>query len=355
MLAWWEEQGHLRRSSSTRPRAGRSSCFHDGPPYANGHIHAGHALNKILKDIVVKYRNMTGQLCDLRARLGLPRPAHRAGGREAAAATRRSTSARSRATSSWRSAASTRSSSSTSSATSSSARRVRPLERAVQDADLRLRGPGDPRAGDVRRARLRSTAGRSRCTGASPTAPRSPRPRSSTRTTRRPRSTWPSTRRATFGEVRRSSQGKKVRVRHLDHHALDAAGEPRDRGAPRVEYVFYDLGDRVVVVAKDLLAQVLAELAPERAPGGEGGGAARRQGRGRGARRPDAHPRLRDGRGARGARVPAPALRPRTGKVILGEHVTLDAGHRPGAHRAGPRPGGLRGRPRVRARRSTTR
>lgn len=32
--------------------------LHDGPPYANGHIHMGTALNKILKDIVVKSRNM---------------------------------------------------------------------------------------------------------------------------------------------------------------------------------------------------------------------------------------------------------------------------------------------------------
>ncbi|MBO4300182.1 MAG: isoleucine--tRNA ligase [Desulfovibrio sp.] len=34
--------------------------LHDGPPYANGHIHMGHALNKILKDIIVKSRNMQG-------------------------------------------------------------------------------------------------------------------------------------------------------------------------------------------------------------------------------------------------------------------------------------------------------
>ncbi len=34
--------------------------LHDGPPYANGHIHIGTALNKILKDIIVKYKNMTG-------------------------------------------------------------------------------------------------------------------------------------------------------------------------------------------------------------------------------------------------------------------------------------------------------
>ncbi|MEG2429453.1 MAG: class I tRNA ligase family protein, partial [Oscillospiraceae bacterium] len=34
--------------------------LHDGPPYANGDIHLGTALNKILKDIVVKFKNMSG-------------------------------------------------------------------------------------------------------------------------------------------------------------------------------------------------------------------------------------------------------------------------------------------------------
>ena len=34
--------------------------LHDGPPYANGKIHLGTALNKILKDFVVRYKNMTG-------------------------------------------------------------------------------------------------------------------------------------------------------------------------------------------------------------------------------------------------------------------------------------------------------
>jgi isoleucyl-tRNA synthetase len=36
--------------------------LHDGPPYANGNIHIGHALNKILKDFVVRYKNMNGYL-----------------------------------------------------------------------------------------------------------------------------------------------------------------------------------------------------------------------------------------------------------------------------------------------------
>ena len=32
--------------------------LHDGPPYANGHLHMGHALNKVLKDIIVKYQQL---------------------------------------------------------------------------------------------------------------------------------------------------------------------------------------------------------------------------------------------------------------------------------------------------------
>ena len=41
-------------------KQGQKYILHDGPPYANGHIHMGHSLNKILKDIVVKYKNMRG-------------------------------------------------------------------------------------------------------------------------------------------------------------------------------------------------------------------------------------------------------------------------------------------------------
>ena len=38
--------------------------LHDGPPYANGPLHPGHFLNKILKDIVVKRAAMSGKLAD---------------------------------------------------------------------------------------------------------------------------------------------------------------------------------------------------------------------------------------------------------------------------------------------------
>ncbi len=38
----------------------KTYILHDGPPYANGHIHIGHALNKILKDIIVKFKSLKG-------------------------------------------------------------------------------------------------------------------------------------------------------------------------------------------------------------------------------------------------------------------------------------------------------
>ena len=37
-----------------------SFILHDGPPYANGNIHLGHSLNKISKDIIVRYKSMAG-------------------------------------------------------------------------------------------------------------------------------------------------------------------------------------------------------------------------------------------------------------------------------------------------------
>ncbi len=55
---WQEKQIYqkIRAASKGRPRF----ILHDGPPYANGDIHIGHAVNKILKDIIVKSRNMAG-------------------------------------------------------------------------------------------------------------------------------------------------------------------------------------------------------------------------------------------------------------------------------------------------------
>ncbi len=59
LLAFWEDMdlyGRLRKE-----RAGsKKYILHDGPPYANGDIHIGHAVNKILKDIIVKARGLNG-------------------------------------------------------------------------------------------------------------------------------------------------------------------------------------------------------------------------------------------------------------------------------------------------------
>jgi len=59
VLDWWDRMDVYRKISDAR--AGKTPfVFHDGPPYANGNIHLGQALNKILKDFVVKSRSMLG-------------------------------------------------------------------------------------------------------------------------------------------------------------------------------------------------------------------------------------------------------------------------------------------------------
>ena len=61
-LKRWEAMGlyhQLREQSAGKPKY----VLHDGPPYANGNIHIGHALNKILKDLVVKSQSMLGHDC----------------------------------------------------------------------------------------------------------------------------------------------------------------------------------------------------------------------------------------------------------------------------------------------------
>ncbi|MBF0710541.1 MULTISPECIES: isoleucine--tRNA ligase [unclassified Gemella] len=58
-LKRWEEMDLYRKvlkKNEDKP----AYVLHDGPPYANGNIHIGHAMNKILKDFIVKYKNMNG-------------------------------------------------------------------------------------------------------------------------------------------------------------------------------------------------------------------------------------------------------------------------------------------------------
>lgn len=59
MLAQWQSQGlyeQIRKNQAGNPLF----ILHDGPPYANGNLHCGHALNKILKDIIIKSKSFSG-------------------------------------------------------------------------------------------------------------------------------------------------------------------------------------------------------------------------------------------------------------------------------------------------------
>src|SRR5512146_1194616 len=59
MLAQWQAQQRyqrIRKAAAGRPKF----ILHDGPPYANGDIHIGHAVNKVLKDIIVKSKTLSG-------------------------------------------------------------------------------------------------------------------------------------------------------------------------------------------------------------------------------------------------------------------------------------------------------
>ena len=59
MLKYWDDidlYAKLREVASGRPKF----ILHDGPPYANGEIHIGHAVNKVLKDIIVKSKTLSG-------------------------------------------------------------------------------------------------------------------------------------------------------------------------------------------------------------------------------------------------------------------------------------------------------
>jgi isoleucyl-tRNA synthetase len=55
----WEEQGLYQLLRESRKGAPKF-ILHDGPPYANGQIHIGHAVNKVLKDMIVKARQLAG-------------------------------------------------------------------------------------------------------------------------------------------------------------------------------------------------------------------------------------------------------------------------------------------------------
>ena len=59
ILKFWDEIGLYKKIRSKNKKS-KKYILHDGPPYANGDIHIGHAVNKILKDIVVKSKTLSG-------------------------------------------------------------------------------------------------------------------------------------------------------------------------------------------------------------------------------------------------------------------------------------------------------
>ena len=58
----WQEM-HLYERVVEKNKGKEHFVFHDGPPYANGQMHIGHMLNKIIKDVIVRYKNMMGFYC----------------------------------------------------------------------------------------------------------------------------------------------------------------------------------------------------------------------------------------------------------------------------------------------------
>jgi isoleucyl-tRNA synthetase len=58
-LEMWEKE-RIYEKVLEKTKDGPRFVFHDGPPYANGNIHHGHVFNKVLKDIIVKYRSLKG-------------------------------------------------------------------------------------------------------------------------------------------------------------------------------------------------------------------------------------------------------------------------------------------------------
>ncbi len=56
----WEQDGLYQKIQAKNAQSDKSFTMPDGPPYANGNIHLGHVLNKVLKDITMKYKNLKG-------------------------------------------------------------------------------------------------------------------------------------------------------------------------------------------------------------------------------------------------------------------------------------------------------
>ena len=249
ILKRWEEMRPLPASARSATRGRPRFVLHDGPPYANGNIHIGHTLNKVLKDLIVKYRAMAGCYAPyvpgwdchgLPIELEVERKIGRAKKEAMPKAEVRRALPRVRGASSstcsgeefqrlgvlgdWEHPYLTMDAAYV-------ADEVRVLGRCIDD------GPRLPRqeAGALvsRRARRRW-----------------PRPRSSTPTSPRRRSTSPI---RSSSRCRVARRPGRRRGRDLDDDAVDAAGEPRVAVHPEHEYVAVELGGRTLVVAAALV------------------------------------------------------------------------------------------------------
>lgn len=61
LRSWHKERKIYEKMKQNRQGSSKNFAIHDGPPYANGHLHIGHALNKILKDIITKTHYFFGE------------------------------------------------------------------------------------------------------------------------------------------------------------------------------------------------------------------------------------------------------------------------------------------------------
>ena len=61
LKSWFDDRKIYEKMKAKRQKAAKSFTLHDGPPYANGNIHIGHALNKTLKDIILKTHYFFGE------------------------------------------------------------------------------------------------------------------------------------------------------------------------------------------------------------------------------------------------------------------------------------------------------
>ena len=184
-IARWNKMGLYARIRERRAGAPHFT-LHDGPPYANGRIHIGHVLNKVLKDIIVKSRTMAGfdapyvpgwDCHGLPIELKVDKELGRRKRDMSVADFRRACRA---VRGEVRRAAVGR---------FPAVGRPRRLGPAVSDDDQRLSGRDRAGLGLFRRAGGGSTSARSRCTGVCTAAQRSPRRKWSTKTTPRRRST----------------------------------------------------------------------------------------------------------------------------------------------------------------------